>query len=385
MRGRLPCITDVKRVRGKRVIVRASLDVPMKEGNIENHFRILKAVPTLLHLVNAGAKVIVITHMGRDPKTALAPLHSILKEHLDIAYVPALIGDEVDTALASLLEGGVLLLENLRSHKGETENDPDFAKKLASYADIYVNDAFAVSHREHASIVGIPSYIKGYAGINFREEYEGLRKALTPKKPSLFILGGAKFETKEPLVKKYLKKYDHIFLGGALANDFLKAQGYEVGKSLVSDLDLSKSPLKKNRRILLPVDVVAVDGTNVRVANVDAVTKAERILDIGPKSVEMLGKHIKKAKTILWNGPVGNYEGGFATGTKDCALHIAESKAHSVVGGGDTIAAIETLAINDKFGFLSTAGGAMLSFLENKTLPGIEALVKKKKKNGRAR
>jgi phosphoglycerate kinase len=337
-------------------------------------FRVLRALPTLLHLAKAGARVIVVTHIGRKSETTLAPLHRVLKEHIEIEYEPSLVGREALRAVEALKDGQVLLLENLRSHDGETKNDASFAKQLSAYADIYVNDAFAVSHREHASIVGIPRYIPGYIGITFNEEYAELSKAMKPKHPALFILGGAKFETKQPLVKKYLDTYDHVFIGGALANDFFKGRGYEVGESLVSGMDLSGSELLKSEKILLPVDVVVEEGKQKHVVSVERVTKGQNILDAGPKTVEILGDHIKGAKTILWNGPLGYYEGGYTASTKDCAALIAKSGAYSVVGGGDTVAAIESLSIDNKFNFLSTAGGAMLTFLEHGTLPGIEAI-----------
>jgi phosphoglycerate kinase len=270
--------------------------------------------------------------------------------------------------------GTALLLQNLRSTTAEEENDIDFAKTLASYADYYVNDAFAVSHRAHASIVGIPKYIPSYAGITFMEEYTELTKAFTPEHPSLFILGGAKFETKAPLIEKYAEEYTHAFIGGANANDFLKGKGYEVGTSLLSPVDLSKSPLLKKENILLPVDVIAVTGTSKRAVACDGVLPHEKILDIGPKSIALLAPCIAEAKTILWNGPLGYYEGGHDDATKACAKLIAESSAHSIIGGGDTVAAIESLGLQDSFSFLSTSGGAMLEFLEKKTLPGIEAL-----------
>ena len=371
---KLPCITDVSELSGKRVIVRASLDVPLENGVVTNEFRVIKSIPTLLHLKEKGAKIILITHIGRDPKTTLAPLVPVLEKHLTITYVPALEGELVEKALQELQDGEVLMLENLRSHKGEEENDDAFAKTLASYADIYVDDAFAVAHREHASIVGIPKYIPGYAGITFAEEYENLSRALNPEHPALFILGGAKFETKAPLIERYADSYETVLLGGALANDFLKGLGNEVGASLVSPIDLSQSPLIHRENIIVPVDVVAKGEGEAHEVDARGVLPDEKILDIGMKTIEILEPYIKSAKTILWNGPLGYYEGGYDVATKACAKLIAESDAYSVVGGGDTVAAIESLGLSDKFGFLSTAGGAMLTFLEKGTLPGIEAL-----------
>ena len=372
----LKSIADIENLAGKTVIVRTSLDVPIENGIVTNDFRILRALPTITYLTNHGAKVILLTHVGRDPKNTVLPVAHALQKLIDVTYVPALTGDAVVAALSSLAPKGVLLLENLRSTELEESNDPVFAETLASYADYYVNDAFAVSHRAHASIVGIPSYIPGFAGLTFAEEVEHLSRALTPTHPALFILGGAKFETKQPLIERYANEYDHVVLGGALANDFLKARGLPVGASLVSPVDLSTNPLIHKENILIPVDVVTESSRGKREIKAEAVESDEKILDIGTQSVEALAPHIKAAKTILWNGPLGYYEGGFDAATKAVAALIAESDAFSVVGGGDTVAAIESLGVGDKFGLLSTAGGAMLEFLEKGTLPGIEALTK---------
>jgi phosphoglycerate kinase len=372
----LPRISDVNDLKGKRVIVRASLDVPLEDGVVTNEFRVVKSIPTLVYLRDKGAKIILITHIGRDPKTTLAPLVPVLEKHLTISYVPALEGDMVTVALASLQDGEVLMLENLRSHEGEESNSEAFAKQLASYADYYVDDAFAVAHREHASIVGIPKYIPGYAGITFAEEYENLSRALSPEHPALFILGGAKFETKAPLIERYADSYETVFLGGALANDFLKGLGNEVGMSLVSPVDLSCSPLIHRENIIIPIDVVVKGEGGAHEVEATGVLTDEKILDIGMKTIEILVPYIRSAKTILWNGPLGYYEGGYDEATMACAKLIAESDAYSVVGGGDTVAAIEALNLSDKFSFLSTAGGAMLTFLEKGSLPGIDILIR---------
>jgi phosphoglycerate kinase len=239
---------------------------------------------------------------------------------------------------------------------------------------VFVNDDFAASHREHASLHAICSLLPSYIGLNAEAEYAQLSKTLSPEHPALFLLGGAKFETKMPLVEKFLALYDHVFIGGALANDFFKAKGYEVGTSLVSDMSLVGSPLLSSEKILLPVDVVAVKNGIPRVTTPESVEKDESILDVGPETIGLLSKHIAAAKTILWNGPLGNYEGGFKEQTLACATLVADAEAYSVVGGGDTVASIESLGISSKFGFLSTAGGAMLTFLEDGKLVALEAL-----------
>lgn len=370
----IPSVMDISEVAGKRVIVRTSLDVPMLDGVVQSDFRIVRAMPTITHLMLAGAQVILLTHLGRNPKTTLEVLAQKLREYVEVTYVPALIGDAVTEAINAMQDGDVILLENLRSHKGEEENDSEFARMLASYGDYYVNDAFSVSHRAHASIVGIPKYLPSFAGVSFLEEYTELTKAFSPEHPSLFIIGGAKFETKEPLIAEYARDYTHVFVGGALANDFLKAKGFSVGESLLSPVDLRGNELLKRENIITPIDVVVGGDEGKRELLVEHVDTYDTILDVGPRSIDALAPLIKDAKTIVWNGPLGNYEGGFDDATKRCAEMIAESDAHSVVGGGDTVTAIESLGIGESFGFVSTGGGAMLDFLEHKTLPGIEAL-----------
>jgi len=372
----LPGLRDVPSVQGKRVIVRASLDVPITDGVVTNEFRIKKALPTIKILAERGARVTVITHVGRDKKNSTYPVYESLKKYIPLSHSEAVIGDGVNAKITALKDGEVLLLGNLRAHDEEEANDDAFAKTLASYADFYVNDAFAVSHRAHASIVGIPAHIPGFGGVTFEEEYTQLSRALTPEHPALFILGGAKFETKQPLIVRYAHTYEHVALGGALANDFLKARGFPVGTSLVSPVDLSTDPLAEKENIIVPIDVVVDGAQGKREVNVEQVRDDEKILDIGPRSVEALAPLIHEAKTILWNGPLGYYEGGYDTATKAVAKLVAESEAFSVVGGGDTVAAIESLGLADQFGFLSTAGGAMLEYLEKGTLPGIDILRK---------
>ena len=363
-------IIEAGDLRGKRVLVRASLNVPLENGKVVNDFRIRKATKTIDYLVSEGARVIVVAHVGREKTDSLEPVYQAMRRQISISWCP-----DLNTAKdASLENGEVLLLENLRSHEGETANDEAFAEELASLADVYVNDAFAASHRAHASIVGVPKYLPHYAGLNFELEYHTLEALRTPEAPSLFILGGAKFETKAPLIAQYVDVYDRVFVGGALANDFFKAKGLEVGRSLVSDVPVEESLLSREN-ILLPVDVTVQNAEgDIRITAPDNVRKDETIMDAGPETMKMLKTYVDEAKTILWNGPLGNYEKGFEEYTEACAQLIAASTAHSVVGGGDTIAATAKLGIEDEFSFLSTAGGAMLVFLETGTLPGIDAL-----------
>ncbi|MCA9360983.1 phosphoglycerate kinase [Candidatus Kaiserbacteria bacterium] len=367
-------LKDLKIKKGSYVLVRTSLNVPIEDGQVRNQFRIMRDLPTINILVNAGARVILCGHIGSNGEQSLKPVADVLETHLKLVMSPEVLGSKTLDLRDKLQDGEVLLLENLRLDPREKKNDEEFARGLADLAEVFVMDAFPAAHRSHASVVGVPKYLPTYAGINFMHEYDELTKALKPKTPSLFMLGGAKFDTKMPLVEKFLDLYDHIFIGGALANDFFKAKGYEIGKSLVSDVSLVDSPLLSHPKILVPVDVV-VDGPDGRhIALPDNVSKEETIFDVGPATVEMLKPLIQNAKMVLWNGPFGDYERGFEAQTVATAKLVANTKGYSVLGGGDTIAAIESLCNQECYGFLSTAGGAMLTFLEHGTLPAIEAM-----------
>jgi len=283
-------------------------------------------------------------------------------------------GEAVRAARNEMQNGEVIMLENVRQHPKEKDDDGSFAAELASIADIYVNDAFAASHRAHASLAGVPRHLPSYFGLNFMHEYDELLKAAAPHAPSLFILGGAKFDTKMPLVEKYLDTYSNIFIGGALANDIFKARGLEVGNSLVSEIDLSGSPIINHEQIMTPIDVVVDGPQGRRTCAPDAVSPDERILDAGPETIALLSPLVGAAKTILWNGPLGNYEAGYGEQTEALAHLVAQSEGYAVIGGGDTIAAVENLRVQESIGFMSTAGGAMLTFLEAGTLPAIDAV-----------
>lgn len=376
---KLPLITEVSDLKGKYVFVRSALNVPIDDGKVRDQFRIIQSLPTIQYLVEQGARVIVCSHLGKDGKESIAPVYEVLKQHVSVVLSSEVTGLVTAKLKDALSDGEVLLLENVRKDVREMENDAVFAQELASLAEIFVNDDFAASHRAHASLHAICQFLPSYVGINFSHEYEELSKALTPVSPSLFILGGAKFETKMPLVEKFLKLYDHVFIGGALADDFFKAKGLEVGTSLVSDMSLEGSPLLTHPKILLPVDVVAVKDGVSRVATSDDVQSGESMLDVGPATITMLEKYINEAKTILWNGPFGDYEHGYQEQTIACAKLIAESNAFSVIGGGDTVASIERLGNQDAYGFVSTAGGAMLTFLELGSLPALDALLEQSK------
>lgn len=373
----LPKLTDHTDLRGRYVLVRASLNAPVQFGTVRNEFRLVRALPTLQRLRSLGARTIVVAHIGRKTDASLAPVATALNAHVPVTFVPAIEGVALQRARERMADGDIIMLENIRQHAGEKTADAHLAATLAQLAELYVNDAFAASHRSHASLVGVPQHLPSCFGINFMHEYEELRKALDPRKPSLCILGGAKFETKMPLVEKFLGHYEHIFIGGALANDFLKGRGHQVGTSLVSEVDLSDSSLLKDARILTPSDVI-VDGPNGRRTCLPtAVQPDEAILDAGPDTIARLSPLIREAETILWNGPLGNYEAGYGEQTKALANIIAEAPGYAIVGGGDTIAAIEALQVQESIGFMSTAGGAMLTFLETGTLPAIEAVLAK--------
>lgn len=373
----LPDITSVKALAGRYVLVRAALNTPLVHGAVANNFRITRALPTIEYLAAHGARVIVIAHIGRDPEETLRPVYEAMLPSIpSLRWCDDVVGARARHERDQQGDGDVLLLENLRSHEGETKNDPAFAASLASLASLYVNDAFADSHRAHASIVTLPTLLPSYVGTSFIREHAALTRAEHPDAPSLFILGGAKFETKLPLVSAYLKRYTHVFIGGALAHDIWRARGYELGRSLVSDVDLQGHSIVDAPNLLLPIDVTVEGPDYIRVTTPDAVQPDEMIVDAGPKTVDMLANYVYAARAILWNGPLGNYERGFETATKRVAEGIADADGASIVGGGDTVASIESLCIGDRFGFLSSAGGAMLAFLRDGTLPGIEAIMK---------
>lgn len=358
---------------GKRVLVRAGLNVPIENGHITNRYRLEQALTTILYLKERGARVIVISHIGREGET-LAPVAKALCETCPVSFIPEIIGSHAQAAIDAMQPGDVVMLENLRRHPGEEGNDESFSRALASYADIFVQDAFETAHRAHASVVGVPQYLDSYAGLLFADEVRNLESALKPPAHSLCIMGGAKFETKEPLIEKFLTLYEYVYIGGALANDVFKARGYEVGRSRVSESTPPQSVMM-NPRMLVPVDVTAQDSKRgVRITTPEAVRVDEKIVDIGPASLKALLPHIQAASFILWNGPMGLYEEGFNVWTEEMARAIAVSTARAIVGGGDTVAAITALGLENEFAFISTGGGAMLEYLQLGTLPAIDAL-----------
>lgn len=366
---------DFSKVAGKRVLLRSSLNVPIAGGMVANQFRLVESLKTIELLSRYRARTVLCGHIGRTKTDSLVPVWQALlrRSKIKICFSDHVVGKQVEQEVAKLQDSDVLLLENIRREPGEEKNEPAFAEALSRLGQLYVNDAFSDSHRTHASIIGVPNLLPHVAGPNFIYEFRGIEPSRNPPSPSIAIVGGAKFLTKEPILHTLLKKYDHVFVGGALANDFLLAKGFEVGTSLVSRREIS-SALLTNSKIILPHDVVVEGSDGVRQAAPEDISPNESVLDVGPKTINALAPLLKKARFILWNGPMGNFERGFREGTESMAHLVAESAAHSVIGGGDTIHAIEKLGLNGRFAHVSTAGGAMLQYIANGTLPGIEAL-----------
>lgn len=376
---KLPQIARVKTLKGKRVIIRVDFNVPIKDGKVVDAFRIEKVIPTLLLLKKAGAKTIILSHLGREKTDTLLPVSKRLAKKVPHAFIDDFGSDKGVKKLSLMKNGDVVMIENLRKWDGEKAGEKAFAKSLAALGDIYVNEAFAVSHRKDASVYELPKLLPAYFGPLFTIEIENLSLAFKKHHPYLFILGGAKFETKMPLVKKYLAAADTVFIGGALANTFYKLKGYGVGLSLVDKENPAYKTLLKNNKLLLPTDVVVNGPSGKVVRSHGAVESTETIEDDGPETIVILENLIAKAKFVLWNGPLGYYEGGYGAATLSIAKALSKSKARAVVGGGDTVAAIESIKSKNPNIFVSTGGGAMLDFLSGGTLPAIEVILKKKK------
>lgn len=386
-------IEDVD-VRGKKVLVRVDFNVPLDDSqNITDETRIQAALPTIRYLIDHGAKVILMSHLGRpkgevNPKYSLKPVAKRLGELLGtrVLFADDCVGPEAEKVVGELKDGEVALLENLRFHKEETQNDADFAKQLASLGDIYVNDAFGSAHRAHASTAGVADYLPAVAGYLIGKELSVMGKALEdPARPFVAILGGAKVSDKIGVISNLLTKVDCLIIGGGMANTFVLAEGCEVGRSLVDaeKLDLAKDLLKQAKdsgvKVLLPVDFVVAPevsaGAPTKVVAADAVPKDEMALDIGPETRRLFADEIRTAKTVIWNGPMGVAEiPQFAGGTEAVAQALADTDAVTIIGGGDSAAAIKQLGFADKMTHISTGGGASLEFLEGKELPGVAAL-----------
>lgn len=364
---------DAHNLRGKRVILRADYNVPIIDGEVRGDYRIKKSLPTIEFLRDAGAKVVIISHLGGENGKTLGPVATYLSKYIDIVFAPDMKSMETRHVVNSLGEGETILLENVRNDPGEKKNSQEFAKFLATFGDIYVNDAFSASHREHASIVSLPRLLPHYAGLLFEEELLYMKEALEPKHPFLLIVGGAKFDTKLPLIKKFGETADSIFIGGALAHNLFKEKGYDIGVSLIDDT-VRVHDLINNKKIWLPSEVIVQNGEEILTKDIQEVGGEDKIVDAGEQTLESLRNKIREAQFILWNGPLGSYEEGFSEGSRKLAHMIAESSARVLVGGGDTLTALEAEDSKNERHHISTAGGAMLQYLIDETLPGISAL-----------
>ncbi len=380
-------------VAGKKVLARCDFNVPLKDGVITNDKRIVAALPTIKYLVDHKARLILCSHLGRPkgefkPEFSLAPVAKRLSELLgqEVKMAKDVIGPDAKKLASELKDGEVMLLENVRYHAEETKNDPAFAKELASMAEIYVNDAFGACHRAHASTAGVAAYLPAVCGYLMQKEINFIGGALAnPKRPFVAILGGAKVSDKIGVITNLLDKVDTLVIGGGMAYTFMKAQGHSIGNSICEDdkLDLARQILadaeKKGVKLLLPIDNNAGDkfdeNCNEQIVNSDDIPDGWMGMDIGPKSIELFCDAVKGAGTVIWNGPMGVFEfEKFAKGTLAVAKAVADSGAVSIIGGGDSVAAVTKLGFADKMSHISTGGGASLEFMEGKVLPGIDCL-----------
>ncbi|KKU67938.1 MAG: Bifunctional PGK/TIM [Parcubacteria group bacterium GW2011_GWA2_47_16] len=383
----LPLLQNAGDLVGKRVLLRLDVNLPIVGGVIRDDFRLRQSLKTLEFLKTRGARIIILAHTDSKETDSLKLVAERLAEFMPLEFVPSLI--DLPDKISNLKSGGILFLENIRRNREEVANDETFARHLASLGDVYVNDAFSVSQRSHVSITGIPKFLPKFAGLLLAEEVSHLSRAFNPPKPFVFVLAGANkrlsthasaSETKFPLVHKFLKTADTVFVGGALANDLLKARGCEIGLSKHSESDFGFSDIIQSPKLLLPIDVVVENPENAGkkiLKDVKEVLPEDSIFDSGPRTVALLADKFSKAKFVLWNGTFGAYEQGFTEGTEAVAEAVVASGAESIVGGGDTLACISKLNLLDKFSFVSTGGGAMLEFLANETLPGIAVLEEK--------
>ncbi|MFU0504970.1 phosphoglycerate kinase [Pseudaminobacter sp. NGMCC 1.201702] len=392
-------LDDIGDIKGKRVLVRVDLNVPMADGKVTDETRIERVAPTINELADKGARVILLAHFGRpkgaaDPALSLAPIAGATAEVLGrtVAFAADCIGEQAGKAVAALKDGEVLLLENTRFHKGEEKNDPDFTRALAANGDLYVNDAFSAAHRAHASTEGLAHLMPAFAGRTMQAELDALEKGLgDPVRPVVAIVGGAKVSTKIDLLMNLVKKVDALVIGGGMANTFLAARGTDIGKSLCEhDLAATARQImieaaESGCAIILPSDAVVAWEFKAGAANetvaIEAVPADAMILDLGPKTVETINEWIDRAATLVWNGPLGAFEiQPFDRATVAAARHAAERTKNgpfaSVAGGGDTVAALNHAGAADDFTYVSTAGGAFLEWMEGKPLPGVEVLKK---------
>lgn len=398
MNLKIKSIRNIKNLAGKKILLRADFNVSIKVGRIKDDYKIAATLPTIRFLLRYKTKIIIMTHLDVNKslpeknKISTKPVGSRLSKLLGkkVNYLGGCLGKKVSQAVLKMKPGEIVLLENLRSGQEEVENNKKFAKALAGLADIYVNDAFAVSHRNHASLAAIKKYLPSYAGLLLEKEVLNLHKALRPAEPLITVVGGSKMETKIKLIKNLAKRSSKILLGGALANNFIAARGFIIGKSLAdkSSIRLAKALVKKHKNILLPVDVVVASRTlrynrsvpNATAKPVSQVKADDIILDIGPKTIRLYSHFLKKASTIIWNGPMGKFEERvYRHGTLAIARIIAAratGPAFAAVGGKETIEALKMVKMIDYIDWVSTGGGAMLAFLGGEPMPGLKGIVR---------
>ena len=361
---------------GKRVLVRADFNVPIQDGRVVDDYRIVVTYKTLDVLRAAGARIVLFSHVS-DAKQSLEPVARYLSQRYEVFFRKDIGSRESYDAVASQASGSITFFENIRSNSGEEGNDSSFARMLALYGDIYINEAFAVSHREHASITTLAQLLPAYAGFQVQKEVQELSRAFKPEHPFFAALGGAKTKTKLPLITKLLADVDQLFVGGVLANDILTAQGHDMGEHSVYSKDgLDLTQVSNDPKLFLPKDVYVQRGSRIVEVSIQDIEHTDGVVDTaGTRTYELWKGLVRDAKYVLWNGPFGIYEEGNTAGTLELAHIIAASNAYSIIGGGDTIAAVKELGLMDKFSFVSTGGGAMLDFLAHETLPGLEPLV----------
>ncbi|MFA5317906.1 MAG: phosphoglycerate kinase [Patescibacteria group bacterium] len=392
---KIKTIKNIKNLRGKRVLVRCDFNVAIKDHKIIDDFKIIQTLPTIRYLTNKGAKVIIITHLGRpttsnkpqatsNQKYTIKPIIIRLNKLLGkkVKYLENFLDDGAKDAVNDLKNGQILMLENIRFYQGEKKNDKKFGKELAGLADIYVNDALAVSHRAHASVSAIQNFLPSYSGLLLEKEILNLNKIIHPQKPLAVIMGGAKIETKVPVIKKLAKKASVIFIGGMISYDFLAALKLSTGKYKVNVKNKKLARKLLGKKIILPIDFVASSSKNgrgkIRVVAADEIPKNSWQLDIGPETIRFYSQHLKQAKTIIWNGPMGMFENDkFKNGTLSIARVVAsvsQGRAFGIAGGGETVVALKKTKMLEHVDWVSTGGGAMLAYLAGEKMPGLTKL-----------
>ncbi|HOZ56260.1 MAG: Phosphoglycerate kinase [Parcubacteria group bacterium ADurb.Bin316] len=383
-------IKNAKNLYGKKVLLRTDLNVPIKKGKIQDNYKIEQQLATIKFLLDKHCRVVLITHLGRpvpgkyDEKYSVKPIAKALGKLIgkNIIVVEEINEFEAGKKISKAKYGDIIMLENVRFEVGEEKNNRSLAKNLAKLGEVYVNDAFAVSHRAHASVSAIKDYLPSYAGLLLEKEIVNLDKALHPQKPLITVIGGSKISTKITLARNLEKKSAHLLVGGALANNFLLACGYEVGKSMVDKESIAFAKKFKSKKIVLPVDVVVsnrASGGEVKVKRVNSVSKGDYIFDIGPETIRLYSHFIKKAATIIWNGPMGKFEEAhFKYGTMSIARVVAsrsKGRAFGVVGGGETVEALQKTNMFEYVDWVSTGGGAMLAYLGKEEMPGLDGII----------